>query len=381
MSLELGKPFLITDDELNCSLPNGTAEALPSEMTDSKLHPEHFIAPVRTAISSIVQLVSMTGKALQRSFLSTSALERFDEKFSRVKSLIPIAVLLSRESNHHPASARAMFDCLCVQFLIYRHNLQCAPNTSEHTDALVRCLATARHTSECLARMLHVTSLSPEDWEPVKGWRMRLMSVADNTLCLHIWRCTLILCFAGHFQAALICVRTAGAIGNNKKVNKYCGRYLLFFLKRLSDKLGEQSGDRGKIESDEELLAYVEGDLQGISENSWTWADDHSLERSHPLLTEIIDEPMSDDSTHEQDASARPSLTQDDDFDGWESIEILVRRLIQFSKPTSSSNESSERYFGMETNQSSKALKSNTTASSDRRAPDQASRISIANII
>ena len=383
MSLDLGKPFLISDDDFECSQPRNTHKALSSSMLDS-MFPEHRASPDDTAISSIVQLISMIGKVIQHSLLSISALEKFDEKCRHVESLLPTPGLLDGSPDYDSASARVIFSFLCVRFLFYRHNLQCAPNTPEHTDALIRCLATARHTAEYIAHMLQVTPLTSEEWKPVKDWRMRLMSVTDNIFCLHVWRSILILCFAGHFQSALICVRAAAAVGNVRKVNMHCGRYLVFFLNRLLDRLREESGDRRKIESDEELLAYVGGDLQGVIENSWTRLDDQSTDNSHPSLTDIIDEPMTDESNHRPDASAGAFHTQYEGFNEWNNVEILITRLVQLSKTTATpENKSIGRFLGMkkEVDHDLQAPRATRTTPSDRRAPDQASRISIANII
>lgn len=332
----------------------------------------------RTAISSIVQLISVVGRAKQHTFIPISALEGFHEKFSRVKTLLPNADQLNDTSEYGLTSLRVTFIFLFVQFLVYRNNLQCAPDSPEHTDALAQCLAIARHTCEYVARILQVSSFSPEEWRPVNDWRLRLVNIADNGFCLHIWRCTLVLCFTGHYQASLMCARVASAIGNTKKVNAHCGRSLLFFLSRQLDKLTEENGNCRSLESDKELLRYVCGDLQTVNENSWTWLNDKSTAKSLQLPAEIMDEPMNDGMVHSPIiSSSTSSYADDDDWNDWKGVEDLIMKLIQLSITFPSSERYGEK---KELDRTLQIPRTSIQPPSERR-PDQASRISIANII
>jgi hypothetical protein len=86
----------------------------------------------------------------------------------------------------------------------------------------------------------------------------------------------LFLLFGGHFDAALTCIRASALISTLRDVNVACGRNLAFFLgvlieKRRAGSLAGSAGYRGERELDEELMAYVSGDLQGSTENSWVW--------------------------------------------------------------------------------------------------------------
>ncbi|KAB8300487.1 hypothetical protein EYC80_000653 [Monilinia laxa] len=98
---------------------------------------------------------------------------------------------------------------------------------------------------------------------------------------MHIWRCTLFLLFGGHFDAAITCIRAAAIIGYSREVNVACGRHIAFFLSTLIEKKRSSSmkgreapgylGQRiGRYEMDEEVLAYLSGDLQGGDE-AWIW--------------------------------------------------------------------------------------------------------------
>ena len=370
MSLELNKPFLISEDDNDYSWSSNACHSSPQNMSNARLLSENPISPDRAALSSIVQLISTVGRAKQHWFIPMPALERFHEKFSRMKTLLPDADQLSGVSEHEVTSLRATFVFLFVQFLVYRNNLQCVPNSPEHTDALVRCLGIAHHTCEYVARMLQISSLSPQDWKPVNDWRSRLITIADNAFCLHIWRSTLVLCFAGHFEASLMCARVASAIGNSKKVNAHCGRSLLLFLTRQLDKLTEGNDNWRRLESDEELLRYVCGDLQTVNENSWTWLDSKLTVKSLKLPAEVMDESMSDGIVHSPIiSSSSSSYAEDNDWNGWKSVEDLIMQLIQLSTTATLSGRS--------------GLKKGATVrpTSEGRRTDQASRISIANII
>ena len=379
ISFDLGKPFLISEDDNDCSWSRTVCHGSPQDMSDAGLFSEHPISSDRTAISSIVQQISVVGRTMHHSFIPISALERFDDEFSRVKKLLPINDQFSGISEHDFTSLRITFTSLFVQFLVYRSNLQCAPSSPEHADALVRCLAIARCTCEYVARMSQVSSLSSEDWKPVNDWRLRLITIADNAFCLHIWRSTLVLCFAGHFQASLICVRAAAAIGNIKKVNAHCGRSLLLFLSRQLEKLTDGKDSLRKLGSDEELLKYVCGDLQTVNENSWTWSNDKSAIKSLQPITEIMDEPMSDGIIHSPIVSSRPSSYADDyDWNDWKSIEDLIMTLIQLNTTAPLSGRSGVK---KELDLTFQPPRTTLQPPAERRKPDQASRISIANII
>jgi hypothetical protein len=153
--------------------------------------------------------------------------------------------------------------------------------------------------------------------------------------CTHIWRCTLFLLYAGHFDAALACIRASASVSTFRDVNVGCGRYLSFFIGALIDKrrAGSTIGSpsyASERDIDEELLAYVSGDMQASVENSWVWADaDAAMEGGLPVRGEsrrpsatLLGGGRDEGTTVLSDAEAR-------DWGGWERVEYLVGMLAR----------------------------------------------------
>jgi len=150
---------------------------------------------------------------------------------------------------------------------------------------------------------------------------------ANAMTCTHIWRCTLFLLFGGHYDAALTCIRASASIATLRDVNVACGRNVAFFLGVLIEKKRNGGGmGREKGELDEELVAYVSGDLQGSTENSWVWQGSETginLERERGTQGKGVSPTLlgggrgEDGTTVLTDVEAR-------DWGGWERVEYLV---------------------------------------------------------
>jgi hypothetical protein len=72
------------------------------------------------------------------------------------------------------------------------------------------------------------------------------------------------------FASALTIVQASASIGDLRKNNIACGRNLSFFLDKLIMRL-RAGGTRQSLETDEELLTYASGDLQGCTDEAWVW--------------------------------------------------------------------------------------------------------------
>jgi hypothetical protein len=146
--------------------------------------------------------------------------------------------------------------------------------------------------------------------------------------CTHLWRCTLFLLFGGHFDAALTCIRASANIATLRDVNVACGRNIAFFLDALIEKrraggLAGSQGYRSERELDEELIAYVSGDLQASTENSWVWQGSETGMNIGVAAGEKLASPTlmgggrEEGTTVLTDAEAK-------DWGGWEKVVYLV---------------------------------------------------------
>jgi hypothetical protein len=113
---------------------------------------------------------------------------------------------------------------------------------------------------------------------------------------------------------------------------------MAFFLNVLIEKrrnggMAGSKGYRGDREMDEELMAYVSGDLQASTENSWVWAGSETGMnigsgnsgggKPGPSPT-LMGGGMEDGTIVLTDAEAR-------DWGGWERVEFLVGVLARES--------------------------------------------------
>lgn len=193
---------------------------------------------------------------------------------------------------------------------------------------------------------------------------------------MHLWRCTLLFSFRGDYIAALLCARASATIGDARPVNVACGRYLDFFLRRLVAKI--QQGEGAYLESDEEMMAYVSGDLQGSIGTSWAWQgaeneDQASPATQSPLVVDVGNNP----GTSGETAMCEGVI----EWSGWGGLLETLGQLAQ-KKPGSQAPRSHAQ-DGSKSHVQGNALHlgSSTDVQTPKVLPPNSSRISIANII
>ena len=380
-SLEEGRSFSIPESDYDARWLNDAHLISMSFLSGSDISENHWMSRIRVAFNATVHLISRIGKISQKSPISIATFERVDEEINHAKSLLPEQIQPNSRSKVQAPTSQLVITFLSVQFLFYRQNLQCAPASAERADALVRCLAVAHNTSEYIAFICQVTTLSPETWPPVEAWRSKFISIADNALCLHLWRTILVLCFSGYFNAALICVRASAAVDDMRKINLACGRYLAFFLNRLSEKLFGESGDCRNLENDEEMLTYACGDLLGTSDDFWVWADERPGSKRQATSAEGFHGKSNTSTTAYAGSMAKATS---DDRQIWDTVTKSLVNLMNCSAKMQEEESNSNQFdLEMETepiasgNQTRKPI----PIPVQKNDPSRASRISIANII
>lgn len=158
-------------------------------------------------------------------------------------------------------------------------------------------------------------------------------------LCTHIWRCSLLLLFRQEFAAALVCVQASAVVGDSHTVNAACGRYIAFFLRCLLERL--RRGDAAILERDEEMMAYVSGDMQGTSDGSWVWEGSETGSQLEAMSPKY-DSPAS--FTH---AVARNGWPHGEGseiaWEGWEWVERTVEYLLKEKQQQQQQQQEYER--------------------------------------
>jgi hypothetical protein len=241
------------------------------------------------------------------------------------------------------------------------------------------CVSTALDTANILARCMrnypNANTLPPGpagNNDP----RALFASCAGSLLCTHIWRCTLLLLFRQEFASALACVQALASIGDIRTVNAACGRYLSFFLRRLLCRL--RLGDNIDLERDEEMMAYVSGDMQGTSDGSWVWHGSETgsqLEAMSPMRSTSVSRGQPGPAQHERDA----------EWEGWEWIEKTVQEL--FAEQRQRAYTQRDTPMGGQSRQEGPVPSGSTLApefagsDSERRSSSAHSRMTIASII
>ncbi|KAE9971290.1 hypothetical protein EG328_005754 [Venturia inaequalis] len=303
--------------------PRGTGRPLPVQLTNQ----------TASTVVPVLRFMVQLKKTLKDHVISRPTLQTYDDYFRAILSSFPEDYQLSCESYLEPFALCALIPFQLARFQLYRHNLNAYCSPQERTDALNRChsvaLETVRYVSRC---MLKPPSAPPRSSNVIQTWQEVVNAAANNLLCRHVWRCTLILCLRGDFTDALSCVRFHAAIGETRKLNIACGRHLAFFLERLIERVKGGLASQQEVEMDFEILAYASGDMQGELDNGFVWA---GAPISHPgkpgasptlaTGTGIHSNPFADEGLP---ASALLTDQERTDWGGWQRVERQISMLI-----------------------------------------------------
>jgi hypothetical protein len=270
MSLELGRPLLIEDADCDVSLPAAIDDHYIHDagmLVPNGVSPlTNFILPIIHVVRAVSQLI----KTLKSPIISPSTLSTFDTHFSSCMTAFPPSCQLTANEPLDPRMLAPVCHLMNARLILHRHNLTTSCPPEIRANAVEQCIRAALDATNLLARAMASSAQSNAPMPPFGP-------TANAMTCTHIWRCTLFLLFAGQFDAALTCIRASASVGTLRDVNVACGRNVAFFLgvlieKRRAGGLVGSPGYRGERELDEEVMAYVSGDLQASTENSWVWA-------------------------------------------------------------------------------------------------------------
>jgi hypothetical protein len=272
-------------------------------------------------IIPVIRFIPQLKKTLKSRTISRPTLDTYDDYFKSIMSSYPEHLQIRAEGYLEPVLLHAVFPLQAARVLLYRHNLTTLCQPHERSEAMSRCLLAAHDTLKYIQRTMMTPAQSPDQrtfgGPPQESFRDLIRGQADNFLCKHIWRVTLILCFKGDYNAALTCVQLSSTIGDIRKVNVACGRNLSLFLARLYERVKAGVATH-LLEADEEMLAYASGDLQGDPENAWVWAGSESdFVNGAPANPDDL--PPSSALLTEKELA---------DWGGWERVKRLLHELI-----------------------------------------------------
>jgi hypothetical protein len=313
----------------------------------------------------VVRFISQLNVTLKSRIIAPQTLRTYDEYFGAVMSTFPDMYQVQTMYYLEPHDLTVAFVLQAARFHLYRHNLSPACSPAERADAMSRCFAVAKDTVRYISRTLQTPppshmypngSVPDQDVVRSERWQSAVKSTATNASCAHLWRCTLILAFRGDYSAALSCVRVSAAIGKTRNMNMSCGRHLKFFLETLLERWRTGRARADLLERDEEMIAYMSGDLQGNAESSWAWTGSETgyklnvaaerrepavkIERTTPLnvaggyggAARIGGEAVSPPPTPHHPTNDPATLLQVRraavDWGGWDTIDLLLRDLM-----------------------------------------------------
>lgn len=277
LSLEMGRPAMINDDDCEIDLPSPTENG-GKIGKNTRAH----AAPARSPLVPTVQVVrciSKLLKTLKEPVIPASTLQSFDLLFADCMDLFPAHHRVNAVGDLDPHQIAPVIYLQNARLVLHRHNLTPKNTLSARSRVVDECTDIAKQTTRFLARSMLDASGSPTQTQSGHHrWKGSLTSAANAFLCTHIWRCSLFLCLRTEYEDALVCAGASANLGSARPVNVACGRYLEFFLQRLVVKM--QDGVR-VVDADEEMLALVSGDLQGSAESSWIWKDGEGGSQAH----------------------------------------------------------------------------------------------------
>lgn len=366
ISLEYGRPPFIKDTDISVNLPTAAEDHQIYEagiLPPSNPTSCNMILPILDVIRAISPLIEV----LRTPIIPESTLKIFDAHFAACIAAFPPSFVLNSHEPLDPQALVPMCYLMNARLVLHRHNLTTFCQQDTRFNAIEQCLRTSLDSAALISRAMAWTKHSQS-----------FDTAAHAMTCTHIWRCTLFLLYGGQFDAALTCIRASSLIGTLRDVNICCGRNIAFFLdvlieRRRSGSLLGSRDFRDQSYLDEELIAYLSGDLQANLDNSWIWQENEvglDMDESKGRDDTLPNFSMREVIKSEESKSIYTELDMKN-WGGWQRIEYQVGVLAQESD--GHVNLSSRLYH-------SSGSSSITTASSREQLKGN-ERMSITNII
>ncbi|KAI9761777.1 MAG: hypothetical protein M1840_001696 [Geoglossum simile] len=333
LAIEIGRPLRIDDDDCDVGLPCPVDDHL---IFDAGRPPPSGPPPASNLLLTLIhvaRLVSPLLKTLKAPAIATPTLNTFESHFAACMASLPPSCQIGSDQYLDPRFLSPLFCLQNARLVLRRHNLSTACVSDARAAAIDHCVSAARDTVHLLSRIMRpppdggYDRSSPGQSRTPNHWEARLGAVASTMLCTHLWRCTLFLCFRGYYSEALVCVGASATISDLRQVNAACGRNISFFLQTLVEKM--RRGESSTLEKDEEMIAYVSGDLQCSIENSWVWSGSETGMVLSSAEQTSSPKPERQRESRVIDSLSPTTLTNEEqsDWGGWEQIVWLLQAL------------------------------------------------------
>lgn len=353
LALEMGKPVLINDQDCDIDLPCPVDDQY---LTEGNIPENQQTTPMLATIH-VVRSIGQLTRTLRSITISPATLETFEQHFNTCLATFPPHLHPKADQYLDPRSLAPIIYLQNARLLLHRHNISPHCQRPVRSAAMKYCVSTALDTANILSCCMRDPAANGD-------WRSLFASCAGTLLCTHIWRCALFLLHRQEFAAALVCVQASAAIGENCSVNAPCGRYLAFFLRALMDRT--RQNEAINLEHDEEMMAYVSGDMQGTTDGSWVW---QGSETGSQL------EAVSNTQTAPVPPAPEPG------WEDWEWIEQTVQHLLSEKQKTAEQASAPAEPQQESSSSSSLVTPEAAVSDSDRQSGSGHSRMTIASII
>ena len=265
----MGRPSMIKEQECNVGMPSPIDDQyIRPDSSWTTPTPEQSTSPLLPMIQ-VIGGISKLLQILKASCLAAPTLSAYELHFVKCMDDFQAQQQMDLRDYLDPVELPAIMYLQNARLMLHRNNLTPLCDFDVRSYALDRCASVARDSTKFLQRCMQEPPTGSRSQITAQNdtWEDRMTSAVSAFFCTHIWRCTLFLCFRLDFQNALVCARASAVLGNARLVNVACGRYLEFYLKELVARLNQGLS----FDTDEEMIAYASGDLQGSFESSWIW--------------------------------------------------------------------------------------------------------------
>lgn len=274
LALELGRPIQIHDEDCEVGFPEDSDKAQGGASDLSAADAAVFSDCIKVA-----QAYNRVAPALRSRIVQRSSVSDLEDHLRSLSATLAVSVQdHAAEQSGSPLLPAIYLQNICL--VLQRNGLSPIHSPEHRSMAIDQCVSVALDTCQVLTHLFRNPNTAAGS--PIANSRpsSSLSGAISSLLCTHIWRCLLFLCFAARYTEALVCIRMYEEINDACPINLACGRYLAFFLATLTEKI--QRGEGHLLGVDEEMLAYVSGDLQGSAAHGWVWqgGDDETLDRS-----------------------------------------------------------------------------------------------------
>lgn len=328
LSLELGRPATIKEEDCDVELPNPISDDFineelrwigsPQDMTRTALLPTaHVVGPIARLL-----------RLLNGPQIAVDTLRTYDLHFDQIMQRLPALHQSHTDGYAEVTESMPFYYLQNARLMLHRHNLTPRCDQQSRAQAIRACADVAKVTATLLRRSMQdpPSSETVDPSQDHNSWEKRLVAGASAFLCTHVWRCTLFLLFQLEFDAASTCTRASAVLGNARPINMACGRYLEFVLGQMIVKLR----DHINLDTDEELLAYISGDQQGSFQNSWIWHDHNDGLQLDDRLQDEANGHVS--RNHVPCSETDFEATERSEWAGWDRIPKLILGLAEEHK-------------------------------------------------